>query len=486
MTRSSRRNKPSPSRGRPQPKGKGPRDATLPPDRAGSSSDVTSPAAATAAERLQAFRPPVVPQRPSVQAHALRQPQLAKVAPGQPSPKTLPARTLVATAAEPASEPDLTTGRPLLVKEVPSGPVQVTSWWCSAAAEVEPQGLGLTYWFDAAPTGAPYPLTVRFEGKRISPPDGAGPRDSFQMEQTLERVIPGSGRIALTARTAALPAGEWEVSAVPVVPAGGVGSVASGSGQPGALRRGSAAGKTMYLPVARVIAPGTRIGAWPTLVALGALVALAVQGLLAGSRQMPIGRLLVISLLASLIGLVGAKAYYLVTHRAERVNALTAGMSIQGFVLAALSTASVGSWWADIPIGPMLDVTAPALLFGMTIGRLGCFFGGCCAGRPTASRWGLWSSDRRVGVRRIPVQLMESATAALVAIGTLVAVLSVSPAIDGLILVAGLAAYIGARQLLFPLRGTPRKTTWGRRTTLVGAVMVLVSAVAIQVGASFL
>jgi prolipoprotein diacylglyceryltransferase len=64
-----------------------------------------------------------------------------------------------------------------------------------------------------------------------------------------------------------------------------------------------------------------------------------------------------------------------------------------------------------VPAGVFLDVTAPGLLFAMAVGRVGCFFAGCCGGPPTASCWGVWSSDQHVGARRIPTQLLESVLA---------------------------------------------------------------------------
>ena len=126
----------------------------------------------------------------------------------------------------------------------------------------------------------------------------------------------------------------------------------------------------------------------------------------------------------------------------------------------------------------LLDVTVPSLLLGQAIGRLGCFFGGCCAGLPTSSRWGLWSSDRQVGVRRIPVQLMESALAATLATATLLTVLAGRPHVDGMVFAAGFALYVVGRQLLFPLRGLPRKTAHGRQITLMLAGITFLAALA--------
>ena len=64
---------------------------------------------------------------------------------------------------------------------------------------------------------------------------------------------------------------------------------------------------------------------------------------------------------------------------------------------------------------------------------------------------------------------MESALAATLATAALVADLWVQPRVDGLIFGAGSAAYVVGRQLLFPLRGSRRKTRRGRRISLVVA-----------------
>lgn len=370
--------------------------------------------------------------------------------------------------------------RPILAADMPvGGAVQVMSWSCDSLRTADPQGLGLTYWFDAAPTGDPYPVSVRFTGRRSAGSGDSNALETFEAVRTVERVTPGSGRVALTARISGVAPGEWAVTATPVVLHESGDSGSPLIPPPGPLPRGTATGTTAFLPVVNVRAPGVRVGAWPSLVGIGFIVALIVAGLLAAQRGLPVGRLLVISLVASLMGLVGAKVYYLLTHRVEKPSPLTAGMSIQGFAIAAISSLLVGGWWAGLPLGQMLDVTAPGLLFGMTIGRLGCFFGGCCVGRPTASRWGVWSSDRCIGVRRIPVQLLESSVAGVVATSTLVAVAAFDPAVDGLLFLVGFSTYTFARQLLFPLRGIPRKTSHGRIATEIVTGVVIVAAVTV-------
>ena len=391
----------------------------------------------------------------------------------------LPPTSYAASALPPAA-PTTTLARvrpPRLALRSGSTPVEVNSFTCQTLQEVQPQALGVTYWFDAAPDGAPYPVTVQISGRLRGAP-APGQPETFTVLATVDDVLPGSGRIAVTTRVPDLPHGTWDVTATPVRPAP--------EGDPAAwmpvtdsqLASGTASGTTAFGPVVRVRAPGVRLGAWPALVATGTVLALVVQSLLAQRLGLPVKRLLPLSAVACLLGLLGAKTYYLATHPAERRTLLTPGMSVQGFVLVAVATLSGGSLLLGLSPGPVLDATAPGLLLAMMVGRFGCLLGGCCAGRPTSSRWGVWSSDRRLGVRRVPVQLLESSLAGVVGALALLAVLLVGTSAGGLVFVAGFAAYTAGRQLLFPLRGIPRATAHGPILMLGSASLVALAATA--------
>lgn len=365
-----------------------------------------------------------------------------------------------------------------------AGPLRVSGFNCETLAQVEPHALGLTYEFLAASEGDPYSVTIRFEGRRAGVKRRPGPADRFEVSTTVERVMPGSGRVTVTTRVPNLALGPWHVVARPTV--NRVESNDGATGRPRAalprLPGGSAEGSTGWAPAVNVLAPGVRLGAWPALVSLGTVAALTTLALLAAYLSLPVIRVLLVSMVACLVGLVGAKLYYLMLHPAERRRALYAGMCIQGFVLGAVAALIIAAWLAGVGIGTLLDVTAPGLMFGMTIGRFGCFFGGCCAGRATTSRWGLWSSDRRIGQRRIPTQLLEAALAAAIGVTVLLVLVAAgAPEPAGVIYVGAIAAYIFGRQLLFPLRGLARQTRHGRMIALATAATVLVADVIVGI-----
>ena len=72
------------------------------------------------------------------------------------------------------------------------------------------------------------------------------------------------------------------------------------------------------------------------------------------------------------VGLIGAKAYYKATHLEKKKWLTSGGMSIQGFVLAAVGTFLLGALLGGIPVRPLFDVTVPSLLLGQAVGAVRC------------------------------------------------------------------------------------------------------------------
>src|SRR5712692_4842288 len=72
--------------------------------------------------------------------------------------------------------------------------------------------LAVTYWFDPAPHPKPYPVTVRFTGRRVDVKGRVQSGDRFVQDETIQEVVPGSGPISLTARVRGINAGSWVVT----------------------------------------------------------------------------------------------------------------------------------------------------------------------------------------------------------------------------------------------------------------------------------
>jgi phosphatidylglycerol:prolipoprotein diacylglycerol transferase len=198
-------------------------------------------------------------------------------------------------------------------------------------------------------------------------------------------------------------------------------------------------------------------------------LALTVQSLLFATTDLHAGHVLAASLLSLLAGAAGAKLWFLVLERRARDRN---GWCMQGLIAGVAVVAPPLLWLLDIPVGAFFDTAAPGLMFGLAIGRIGCFFTGCCTGRPSGSRWAIWASDRHLGARRLPTQLLECALALAVGVVTLVVFLRIGPH-HGNLFIGAVAGYTLIRQALLRLRDERRRTRHGLRLVGVTASIVL-------------
>ena len=349
--------------------------------------------------------------------------------------------------------------------------------------------MSATFWLDPGTRGKPHSARVRFSGRRLGITGKPQPRDHFSQIEAVEHVVPGSGPVSITTKVCHINPGRWSISAELMSRHdGGRGIRPYPWSQHGGPRRvkpllwysRKPAGNDLSEEVSTGIlafarTPGVLLGAWPAFVGLGVAVGLTMQMVLVARANLDVRSALLISLLASAVGLAGAKVWYLALHRNRQTRTPFEGLCIQGFLVGAAAVLVIGFVAVQLPVGKLLDASTPGLFVGMAIGRQGCFFSGCCAGRATASRWGVWASDRRLGAKRIPTQLMESVAALIIGVAALIWALLDHPPVAGAVFVAAVAAYTMTRQVLLPLRAEPRKTSIGRLLAMAAAAVVLMA-----------
>lgn len=391
---------------------------------------------------------------------------------GQPNtaaqPESLTRRPTPASARRPTAAGPTTREAPRPTRR--SSPAEqkqpaARGWLASTLKDVEPQSLAITYSFDAPHSGPPYSFAIRFSGTRTGIRGAPRVGDRFDQIERVRKLSAHNCRVALTTRVSGINSGSWTVTATPVEQPAPVRAARR-------LPRRVITATTAFGQLAQ--GPGVRLAAWPALVGLGATVAVTMQAVLSARAGVNVATVIALSLIGSLLGFVGGKVWCLVLHRKHPREFMTAGACIQGFLVVALAVVAFGAAQLRLPVGTLLDSTTPGLFFGIAFGRPGCLLTGCCAGRPTDSRWGIWSSDRRLAVRRLPVQLFEAATGLVIASVSLPLVLNVRSGLPGIILIGALAAYTLCRQLLFPLRAESR-TPRGRTTTMIFCGLLLVS-----------
>lgn len=349
----------------------------------------------------------------------------------------------------------------------------------SFVERVAPEVVGVTYWFDPPQEPAVHSVTLRFVGRRLNVTGSQKQGDQFSHDETIGGIVSGSGPVAVTVKIRDVNPGEWTVRAS-VVPTKDRQSRAEGrrlvisvfpaswSWRHWRVTAGpSAPVRTCLLPFVR--SPAVILGSWAVLVVLGTVLALVAQALVISAGNLSLSHVLTVSLLAVLGGVVGGKAWYVVLHRRD---GRSDGWAVQGFVAGFVLVAPVLLLLLRVPVGAFFDASAPGLMLGLAVGRLGCFFTGCCAGRPSASRWAVWSSNRSVGVHRVPTQLMESALAITVGLFVLGAVLRYGPQ-HGTIFVAAVAIYTLIRQALLRLREERRQSERGAPLVAIAAALIL-------------
>jgi phosphatidylglycerol---prolipoprotein diacylglyceryl transferase len=124
------------------------------------------------------------------------------------------------------------------------------------------------------------------------------------------------------------------------------------------------------------------------------------------------------ALLLAKVWLVFSSWDYYIAHPREIVSIATfeSGGTFYGGVLGAILTIVIYSYIRKMPLVSVLDTFAAALPIGHAIGRLGCFFAGCCYGKPTTLPWSVeftspaagQMAGTPLGVHLHPTQLYES------------------------------------------------------------------------------
>src|SRR6185503_5593193 len=112
------------------------------------------------------------------------------------------------------------------------------------------------------------------------------------------------------------------------------------------------------------------------------------------TRVLDLGIYIIIS------ALVGAKLLLLITDFGSFANnpralldlARSGGVFYGGLILAVV-VALFYIRRVGLPLWTTCDVFAPGIALGHVIGRFGCFFAGCCFGKPTSLPWAITFTD---------------------------------------------------------------------------------------------
>lgn len=225
-------------------------------------------------------------------------------------------------------------------------------------------------------------------------------------------------------------------------------------------------------------------------VALGFLTALGLAQKEARRRGENPGLMMDLGFYLLLAAIVGSRVFFLIVNPDVILeNPLAAfeiwkgGLVFYGGFIAALVTAIVFVRKKKLPFMRVADIFAPGLAAGHAIGRIGCFFAGCCYGKVCDLPWAVVFKDplslAPTGVHLHPTQLY-SVAANLMVFGILwfsrTRITS-----QGRLFWLYVLLYGVVRAILEIFRGDPRGFLFGGPSVsqVIGIVLACVAAVAL-------
>lgn len=133
------------------------------------------------------------------------------------------------------------------------------------------------------------------------------------------------------------------------------------------------------------------IGSYGVAVALGLLIGAFMAGRAAHRAGIDVGGAIAAIGFAVAGGLLGASSMFWLVELV-RTGSPWAGLEQPGLVFyGGPLGGALGLWFGarklELPLGRFIDVAIQALPAGHALGRLGCFFGGCCYGRAWDGPW---------------------------------------------------------------------------------------------------
>jgi phosphatidylglycerol:prolipoprotein diacylglycerol transferase len=136
------------------------------------------------------------------------------------------------------------------------------------------------------------------------------------------------------------------------------------------------------------------------LLAAAYLLGLKLAMVRAEKRGLDAAKVLDLGIYIIIAALVGAKLLLLVTDfntfktdPRELLSLARSGGVFYGGLILAVAVALVYIRRVGLPLWTTCDAFAPGIALGHVVGRLGCFFAGCCYGRPTTVPWAITFTD---------------------------------------------------------------------------------------------
>jgi phosphatidylglycerol:prolipoprotein diacylglycerol transferase len=163
-----------------------------------------------------------------------------------------------------------------------------------------------------------------------------------------------------------------------------------------------------------------KIYSYGFMLALSFWIGIALAARRAGRRGINPDRIYDMSIILILAAVIGSRALYILTHRADYrslvdiVALWQGGATFYGGFILALAGAILYIRSGKLSFLAVADACAPSIALGFFFTRIGCFLSGCCFGHPTGSFLGIVfppgspAGNTCPGIAVHPTQLYDS------------------------------------------------------------------------------
>lgn len=160
-------------------------------------------------------------------------------------------------------------------------------------------------------------------------------------------------------------------------------------------------------------------------IALGALLGITLIAHEAKKQGYDQQKILDLTFYLLITAIIGSRVFYVLLnvkyylhHPLEMVMIWRGGLVFYGGFLSAFAFCFLYLKKHQLPFWKTYDLLMPGLAMGEAIGRIGCFFAGCCYGKPTDLPWSIIfthpHSLAKLGVPLHPTQLYSSLKAFII------------------------------------------------------------------------
>jgi phosphatidylglycerol:prolipoprotein diacylglycerol transferase len=161
------------------------------------------------------------------------------------------------------------------------------------------------------------------------------------------------------------------------------------------------------------------IHTYGVMVAIGFLLGIGLALRQARKEGIPPEKISDLSFYLLLAAIIGSRIFYILLNPGPYIKNPVAilkiwegGLVFYGGLIFAVITGVIYIKRHNLSLWQIADIFAPSIAVGHAIGRLGCFFAGCCHGRPADLPWAVTFTDPHslapLGMALHPTQLYEA------------------------------------------------------------------------------